>query len=44
MAETEGSQEYERIPLVERPTGGLVRIMERLLKQGMTQQDANKET
>lgn len=40
---TEGSQEYERTPLYERPTGGLVRMMERLLTQKLTQRDANKE-
>ena len=40
---TEGTREYERTPLYERPTGGLVRVMDRLLNQGQTQTNANKE-
>ena len=40
---TGGTTEYERAPLYERPTGGLVRIMDRLLNQGLTQTNANKE-
>jgi hypothetical protein len=40
---TEGTREYERTPLYERPTGGLVRVMDRQLNQRLTQQNANKE-
>jgi hypothetical protein len=40
---TEGTREYERTPLYERPTGGIVRVMDRLLNQSLTQRDANKE-
>lgn len=34
--------EYERPPVYERPLGGIVRVMERLLKLGRTQADAIK--
>ena len=40
---TEGTQEYERPPLYERPVGGIVRVMDRLINQGLTQTNANKE-
>ena len=39
-----GSTEYQRPPQYGRPVGGLVRVMERVLKIGMTQPDANKES
>lgn len=42
MAETEVPTEYERTPVYSRPLGGIVRVMERLLKFGMTQTDAIK--
>lgn len=34
--------EYARPPVYERPLGGIVRVMDRLLKLGMTQTDAIK--
>jgi len=40
---TEGTREYERTPLYERPTGGIVRVLDRLINQGQTQLNANKE-
>lgn len=44
MAEptTEAPQEYDRTPVYDRPVGGIVRVMDRLLT-GKTQQDAIKE-
>jgi hypothetical protein len=36
--------EYDRTPLYERPLSGIVRVMERLLKSGMAQRDAVKES
>ena len=35
-------EEYSRPPVYRRPLGGIVRVMDRLLKQGMTQADAIK--
>jgi hypothetical protein len=35
-------EEYNRPPVYERPLGGIVRVMDRLIKQGMTQADAIK--
>jgi len=35
--------EYGRPPLYGRPPGGLVRVLDRLLRQGMTQANALKE-
>jgi hypothetical protein len=44
MADSPEPREYERAPLYQRPLSGLVRIMERVFKLGMTQTDANKES
>lgn len=37
-------EEYDRPPIYERPVGGIVRVMERVFRLGMTQRDANKES
>ena len=43
MAETtEAPTEYERTPDYSRPLGGIVRVMDRLLKWGWTQAQAIK--
>jgi hypothetical protein len=34
--------EYDRPPVYQRPLGGIVRVMERLLNLGMTQAEAIK--
>ena len=34
--------EYARPPVYQRPLGGIARVMDRVLKQGMTQADAIK--
>lgn len=46
MAEpvTQAPEEYDRPPVYQRPVGGIVRVMDRMLKQGMTQQDSLKES
>lgn len=44
MAEAEHPTEYNRPPVYGRPTGGIVRVMDRLLKGRMTQADALKES
>lgn len=37
-------EEYNRPPDYTRPVGGIVRVMERIFKLGMTQAQASKET
>lgn len=41
---TDAPTEYERSPVYDRPLGGIVRVMERIFKLGMTQANAHKET
>jgi hypothetical protein len=36
--------EYDRPQDYKRPVGGIVRVMERVFNQGMTQPEANKES